>query len=478
MGRFVSRLGVWFFGLVIVPIGLVYSSLTAVLWWGDRQQSSPAPEGSSVYSRSREPHGLELIDDGLVSLRRRLELIDGAESSVELEFFIYQLDLSARLLTERAVAAANRGVRVRLLVDFAAPVLKLAPSYAKELERRGVEVRYYNTSSLLRVVSSQHRSHRKLLLVDGRKAITGGRNIGDEYFNLAPLYNFRDSDILVEGPIVQAMRSSFEHYWSSELTDRADALERDADGVDPGFFADPRTLAAVRQDIERATAAKEATRQRHVCRDLAFATDHSGILSTNRQVFHRISELLGEARREVVGESPYLVLRPDGMGVLRTLRDRGVRQMILTNSLASTDAFYTVSALTFTLGGLEDAGVDVRVYDGSAPTDAASLDGTLSPRWGLHAKRAVIDRRHVVIGTYNVYPRSANLNSELILICRDQPELAAAMLADIARRSENSRRLFGGDRRPLEVLIQGADARSKVLYATAIPLANLFAFLL
>ncbi|MFM7626463.1 MAG: phospholipase D-like domain-containing protein, partial [Gammaproteobacteria bacterium] len=365
LSRLISRLGVWFFGLVILPIGLVYSALTAVLWWGDRQHRSSAPEGSSVYSRSRERHGLELVDDGLVSLRRRLELIDEAESSVELEFFIYQLDLSARLVTERAIAAAKRGVRVRLLVDFAAPVLRLAPGYAMELERRGVEVRYYNTSSLLRVVSSQHRSHRKLLLIDGRKAITGGRNIGDEYFNLAPDYSFRDSDVLVEGPIVQAMRSSFEHYWSSELTDRADAVGRDTDGIDPGFFADPRTLAEVRQDIEQATAAKEATRQRHECRDIAFATDHSGVMSTNRQVFDRLSELLGEARREVVGESPYLVLRPDGMAVLRALHDRGVRQMILTNSLASTDAFYTVAALTFTLSGLEDTGVDVRVYDGS-----------------------------------------------------------------------------------------------------------------
>jgi putative cardiolipin synthase len=207
-------------------------------------------------------------------------------------------------------------------------------------------------------------------------------------------------------------------------------------------------------------------------------TDYSGIPSYNRQVFRRLVEFLGEAKEEVLGESPYFIVRPDGMSLLREMAERGIRQTFLTNSLASTDAYYTVSAMTFTLKGLAENKIDVRLYDGKPPLAPVLIAPGTADRWGVHAKRAVIDRKHIVIGTYNVDPRSANLNSELMVICRNQPELAAEMINDINGRLQSSKKLFEEEKSPLNVLIGGASDQQKLFFMLALPLAKLFDFLL
>ena len=113
------------------------------------------------------------------------KLIESAQKSIELEFFIYEIDTASRLITQALARKAQEGVRVRLLVDFALPVFKLAPRYIQTLEKAGVEVRYYNTAGFERFFAAQHRTHRKLLVVDRQHAIIGGRNIADEYFDLS-----------------------------------------------------------------------------------------------------------------------------------------------------------------------------------------------------------------------------------------------------------------------------------------------------
>lgn len=472
-----NKIVVWTLGFLLAAIVLIYSVLATFLWWGDLYDRPASLKADPVYERSLEPHTLELINDGLISFQRRIELIDQAEHSIELEFFIYELDMAARLLTQKLIAAADRGVKVKILVDFAAPVFKLGPAYAHALKEHGVEVRYYNTSSIFRFVSAQHRSHRKLLIADGVSAITGGRNIGNDYFNLATHYNFLDSDIMIRGGLVKTMRTSFFFYWESDFaTDPATMSDEDPK-FDHSFF-NQNAGVEVLNKIDAATRVYNERRRRHVCNDLVFATDYSGIPSYNRQVYRRLVEFLGEAKEEIVGESPYFILRPDGMRLLREMTDRGIRQTFLTNGLASTDAYYTVSAMTFTLQGLAENKIDVRLYDGNPPSNPVLIGESTSERWGVHAKRAVVDRKHIVIGTYNVDPRSANLNSELMLICRNQPDLAAEMMDDIDARLENSKALFDGDKSPLGVLIGGASERQKLLFVLALPLANLFDFLL
>jgi cardiolipin synthase C len=467
----------WAAGGFLAVVLLVYVVLGAFLWWGDLYDRPPSIKVDPVYVRSVAPHSVELINDGLVSLQRRLEIIDQAKKSIELEFFIYELDLASQIVTQKLVEAASRGVDVKILVDFAAPVFKLGPLYAQALQTRGIQVKYYNTSSLFRFVSAQHRSHRKLLLVDGEVAITGGRNIGNDYFNLSPSYNFLDSDALIRGPIVADIRTSFFFYWNSEFATHppdVDGGEAELTEVFFGFVESSKTITKI-QDLATSSMSR---RRQHVCNDMVFATDYSGIPSYNRQVFRRLVEFLGEAKEEVLGESPYFILRPDGMRLLSDMSKRGIRQTFLTNGLASTDAYYTVSAMTYTLKGLADNKIDVRLYNAAAPTNPVLITSQTSKRWGVHAKRAVVDRKHVLIGTYNVDPRSANLNSELMLICRNQPDLAAEMIDDINDRLQRSMRLFGDGKSPLSVLINGATEEQKIGFVMALPLAKLFDFLL
>jgi putative cardiolipin synthase len=468
----------WFAGILLGLILIVFSALAGFLWWGERHENPPEMRADPVFIRSLQPHKIELINDGLASLQRRIELIESAKQSIELEFFIYELDTAARIVTAKLIDAAKRGVKVKLLVDFSAPVFKLRPKYARGLEERGIEVRYYNTASLLRFVSSQHRSHRKLLIVDGKSAITGGRNIGDDYFNLSTHYNFLDSDLWLEGPVVESMRVSFMHYWDSDLASRSSEFPDDKEGFDERFhITDPELTEKIARVRAIAGIESKAPIQ-HTCNDVVFATDYIGKSAFNRQVFRRLAEFLGEARSELVGESPYFILRKDGIELLNQLSQRGVTQTFLTNSLLSTDAWYTVSALSLSLSAMEKANIDLRVYNGSRPEPSALTVNESSDRWGVHAKRAVVDRKHIVIGTYNVDPRSANFNSELMLICRDNPELAEEMLADINNRISRSRKLFESGSSPLDRLLEGSASDQRIKFALAIPLVWFFDFLL
>ena len=201
----------------ILGIYLVLAIGLTVLDWVARD--NPKID-ESVLAHSTAPHTITHFDQGAASFQRRLELIEAARKSIALEFFIYDVDDASRLLTQALIKRAREGIQVRILVDFSAPVFKLKPAYARLLGEAGVDVRYYNTSALYRLVSIQHRSHRKLLIIDEATVLTGGRNIANDYFDLSDHYNFLDSDLEVTGPIVKQVLQSFDVYWNSPLATR------------------------------------------------------------------------------------------------------------------------------------------------------------------------------------------------------------------------------------------------------------------
>jgi putative cardiolipin synthase len=207
-------------------------------------------------------------------------------------------------------------------------------------------------------------------------------------------------------------------------------------------------------------------------------SDFPGVSLDNRLVFFKISELLLRAEKNITAESPYFVLRDGGFDLLRKIKNKGVSLRVLTNGLSSTDAFYTVSPMIFAFTRLRQSDLKLYLYNGDILPGTLSVDRKVSKRWGIHSKRAVIDDKHLIIGTYNVDPRSANLNSEIIVICEDAPELALMVKSEIEKRIEYSRELFGENKNPLDVLIQGASFKDKILFYLSIPLAKLFDFLL
>ncbi|MEX1167143.1 MAG: phosphatidylserine/phosphatidylglycerophosphate/cardiolipin synthase family protein [Hydrogenophaga sp.] len=473
------RIGKWIgitLAVVFVGIPVVFAALfLGIQEASERQWLGKTPTNGAIAARSTQPHQVALLDVGLDSLAERLRLIESAKKSIELEFFIYEIDTSSRLITQALARKAAQGVKVRILVDFAMPVFKLAPAYVKTLEATGVEVRYYNTAGIQRIFAMQHRTHRKLLAVDRERAIIGGRNIGDDYFDLSSHYNFLDSDLLIVGPIASAIVDSFELYWASDWVTHPDTASVDAEEQ----LADD--LLGKPSDSEIALA--ETLRQfqpahtRSVCPDMQFVTDFPGSGVERRRVFLAINALAREAEREITVESPYLVLRSGGVDEVKRVTTRGVKLRILTNSLGSTDAFYTVASLADGLAGLQMPNLEVWAYQGDPLlTDTRPAAST---RWGVHAKRAVFDDDTVAIGTYNIDPRSANLNSELIVICRGDRELAQAMKTSMQARLAQSLPVIGTAQPGGDAALMGKADEAAVWRMRAItPLASFLDFLL
>lgn len=456
---------------------LLYLSFLALMTITEQRWLGSPAFHSAIDVVSQKPHQMTLIDQGAISLAMRLEMIRSAQTSLDLEFFIYELDSASRLVAQALAAKAESGVRVRLLVDFSLAVFKLRPAYARELAQAGVQVRYYNTATIARFFSVQHRTHRKILLADTSSAIIGGRNIANDYFDLSTHYNFLDSDVLISGDIVGAMQESFDLYWDSPWAVRPDEVDQndnDGDGV-------PNLSHLLEQRPEDAQilarlATLDAALPSHECPKIRFVTDYPGAGLQHRQVFTAIKETLATAKQRVVAESPYLVLRDDGLAVAAQLGARGVALTVLTNSLHSTDAYYTVSPLFFSLGSLAEAKLDLYAYSGAARPQAGAFPG--SQRWGVHSKRAVIDDHTIMIGTYNIDPRSANLNSELMVVCQGSPALAAQMSADLHERIGRAQPVIVDSIIVRSHLIGDASTSSIILMGIAAPVASLFDFLL
>ena len=468
-------------GAFIGTLALLFLALVGAAKYYASGADIPELAKSSVFARSTDAHEIRLIDSGIASLGERLDVIASAKKSLELEFFIYNVDEASRILTQALVKKAREGVDVRILVDFSAPVFQLKPVYARFLQSYGVKVKYYNTTPLYRVFSAQHRSHRKLLIADGQTVVTGGRNIGDDYFDLSHHYNFLDSDVAIRGPIVAKVRESFDLYWNSPLAREADTPA--ADGADEAKATDFFLPTASDQLVlETLKSRKDELLKRAPafdCRDLTFVTDFPEKGEVHRKVFSTIVEIMKEARKEVWVESPYFVIKGDGYDVLKSVEAQGAQIKVLTNSLASTDAFYTVAALYPNVSWLKDSGIEIYAYDGSQPTGAQAALLPSSERWGVHSKRAVVDGQTILIGTYNVDPRSANLNSELMFACRGNAELAQAMRESITGRASRAKAVI--DERGeinTDALLGETTGGQRFPFWIAMPFANLFDFLL
>lgn len=463
---------------VLISIGTVffcYSVLAAFLWGSEWWVKHSGESLSPLVAHSKEPHQILPLDEGLASLSARLDLIKSATRTIELEFFIYELDSASEIITQALIEASKRGVNVRLLVDFSAPVFKLKPAYAALLNQYGIQVKYYNTVGLIRFVSAQHRSHRKLLIVDQSACITGGRNIGNEYFDLSATYNFLDSDILIRGPLVTKIQESFDAYWNSSIASNPQPTEEEIQKSRTLKFASfERHLKEQHERLNDFRRTRNSKSDELKCNDISFISDSPGIFLSNRQVFTHLEKFLAEAKTELIAESPYFILRQDGLNLIKNLSQRKIKQTILTNSLFSTDAFYTVSGLFFSLKPLQETNLELFAFSGESQKSVNAEP----KRWGIHSKRAVIDGKHVLIGTYNIDPRSANLNSELMILCRNSPELAHSMARSITERIQDSKPVLTRQVLNFSNLMGNADFQQKALFLLALPLSRLFSFLL
>ncbi len=418
---------------------------------------------------------VSVLEKGEHALLTRAWLTERAERSIDAQYFIWSTDNIATLAGERLYSAAESGVRVRVIVDDL--LIDAQPATLLSLDAHpNIEIRIYNPlhsvgrgffSRLWYLLTdfraSNQRMHDKLVIYDSRIAITGGRNIADEYFDYDHEYNFRDRDVLVAGEVLPEMQRSFEAFWNSPLSvPLATLLENEQQALtDEQIQAYVTWLHAYARNPEnfapevRRAITDMSGRAQQILSDMhwteaTYLHDIPGKNSSHRSLggggrtTESLIDLLGGAQRQILIESPYLVMPEPGFDFFAGLIARGVRVAIVTNSLASTDNLQAYSGYMKQKQRLLDLGIEIREFKprpGVARQLIARYEmlGKQVPVFALHAKSLVIDDQIAYIGTFNLDPRSTNLNTEVGLVIHDPliaQQVTAAILEDMAE--ENS----------------------------------------
>jgi putative cardiolipin synthase len=426
-------------------------------------------------TRMASQTGAYILEKGEESLIGRAWLGQHATKSIDIQYFIWSTDNIGILAAQQLLAAADRGVSVRVLVD---DLLVDAESRTLLLlsAHPNAQIRIYNPNLAVGVSTWQkiknvfsdfrainQRMHDKTAIFDNVAGITGGRNMADEYFDYDHEYNFRDRDILLVGPAVQDMTDNFEEFWISEYavpveTILAEELEEiSAADIEQranllhAYAEDPRNFAPeVHQAIDATGQLVGGLMEAMVWGDVTFISDIPGKnagdmgLGGSGESTRLLIEALDNAQESILIQTPYLVMPEGGIEFFRRLVDRGVRIRISTNSLASTDNIQAFSGYASQREELLLAGIEIYEYK-AYPAIRKALVGRHpaieknNTVFALHAKSLVIDNETLYIGTFNLDPRSANLNTEVgVLISNER--LAQQLTSSIERdiRPENS----------------------------------------
>jgi len=412
--------------------------------------------------------GAYVLEKGEEALLVRAWLADHATTSIDVQYFIWSSDNIGILASEALLRAAERGVRVRVLVD---DLLIDAPpdSMLALAQHPNIEIRIYNprlnvgTSRLKKYVnvvtglrSVNQRMHDKTALFDGRAGITGGRNMAGEYFDFNHTYNFRDRDMLVLGPVVTDMEASFGRFWESTqavpveklLADKMKRMPPERAGQ---VYAGLHAYAAkaenfapeVRQSLENLSAKFDFLARELVWDDAGFLCDLPGKNSARfrfdggGRTTASLVEELKKARKSVTIQSPYLVMPKGALELFRDLVKRGVEVRIVTNSLASTDNFQAFSGYQKQRGAILKSGIKVFEFKPDPAIKRELIERyprleKSAPIFAIHAKSMVIDSRTLFVGTFNFDPRSANLNTEVGILMHN-PTLAEKVERNIVR---------------------------------------------
>lgn len=399
--------------------------------------------------------GFRIIPVGSDGFLTRMQMINAAERTLDLQYFIFRGDETGRLLTGAVLKAADRGVRVRVLIDDAET--EPGDEQIAALEAHpSVEIRIFNPfayrghSKLFRSIEFMfnatrldYRMHNKLLVVDGAVALLGGRNIGDQYFQIAPESQLADDDVFAAGPIVQQLSATFDAFWNSALSIPVEALsggtsEHSLNKHREVLNEQDQQLKAQGIDYVKRVATGEPF-SGMISGRLPLTWAHAQLVydspdkkkvekgaMVGRLMQRPVANATLTVQSELLMVTPYLIPGNEGMQLLNTLRQHNVRVRILTNSLESSEVLSAQSGYMHYRVPLLESGVEL--YEtrsllgnprGSGQTAAISRFGNYS----LHAKLFVFDRQKLFIGSMNFDQRSMHLNTEIGLII-DSPALA------------------------------------------------------
>ncbi|GGD38815.1 putative cardiolipin synthase [Pseudoxanthomonas indica] len=465
------------FGLILLTLAV--ASFVSVFSYGRfaaRVHGPPShalalQPAQTVLDRSLSPltqgrgqrSGITLLSDNLDAFAIRALTAQAAGRSLDLQYYLWHDDFTGQLLDRELLRAADRGVRVRLLLDDMNGHGK--DSFLAAMDTHpNIEVRLFNPTRnragvlgrgvemLLRGFSLNRRMHNKAWIADGRVAVVGGRNVGDEYFDAATDTNFLDLDVALLGPAVQQTEAIFDAFWNSQAAIPLGALVK----VEPDALVELRTeveksVASRRADPYLARLAQSPSVRSMVAGEAPlYWLDHAQVVSDppaklagegqEQWLMFKLFPAMSAAKRELRIISPYYVPGDRGVQWAAQLRARGVKVGVLTNSLAATDVMAVHSGYAPYRVPLLRAGVELHELMPQGQQDGGSLFGSSGA--SLHTKAFAVDGETGFIGSFNLDPRSINLNTEMGILFKDK-QATAQLLARYREKSgpEQSYRL-------------------------------------
>ena len=456
-------------GWLVAGLLVVFIALGVAAWLTDRP--APLPSGTREVAMPLQPAqtqidrelspllaahpgmtGTVFLTDGIDAFAARAICARRAGRSLDLQYFIWHNDLTGRLLASEVLAAAERGVRVRILLDDM-NAYGLDPHLLAMDAHPNIELRVYNpfhnrkgiaraAEFVRRLLRINHRMHNKAWIADGRIAIVGGRNIGDRYFDAGEDTNFRDLDLLLLGPAAQQASGIFDRYWNSEaaipITSLGGRTPEALRGVlarvraDAGGGRAMRYLQRVADSQLIGDYYQDAIRPHWTSHVEVVADPPLKWDGANRAqwLVGRLAPMISATRTKALVISPYFIPGEDGTARLSALTARGVHVGVVTNSLAATDVHAVHSGYARYRTRLLAHGVHLHELRAHAMDRARSdsrRDGA-----SLHTKAFVLDDARGFVGSFNVDPRSKDLNTEMGVLF-DDPVLAAQLRAEYLR---------------------------------------------
>ena len=427
--------------LIVVLLGACASLPTEY----EKEPSSAIRDtGNTMLAQKSQPlvaahsgeSGFYMLFDGVEAMAARLRLAQESEVAIDVQYYYILQDITGELLLAHLVMAANRGVRVRILLDdistkgyeqtFA--VLSANPNIEIRLTNPFAHRRARGADGLSDFQRVNHRMHNKSITFDNVVTIVGGRNIGAEYFGASDVFNYHDLDVVGVGRVADEVSTEFDTYWNAseavpvtafvEPDDSAESTEelrRNISAAMEEAKTTPFSVAlksSIVDDLLAVDTTKLVWAPARVVFDLPYGETSAQDVAGPEVLAGILIEAVAKATEEILVLSPYFVPGESGVELFRRLRERGVRCVVITNSLASTD----VAAV---YGGYKDyqeplLELGVELWELMAyPNKPGHERGTSTERKSLHAKTFAIDGSQLFVGSFNWDPRSAGLNTEM-----------------------------------------------------------------
>ena len=438
----------WLAGCASTPPGSGYPK-TASTALTDPETTQVGRKFSAASHEHADKTAYRIVSVGVDGFLMRLEMINSAERTLDLQYYIFHNDESGKLVMEALVRAADRGVRVRLLLDDGEAVPGDEQIFAAT-GRPNFEIRVFNPFSYRgenRVIKGSeylfhhsrldYRMHNKLFVADNAMALMGGRNIGDQYFQIDPDSQFADDDVFLAGPAVRDLSATFDEFWNSALAVPTEALHAPhpheshqkarTDKVDNAGF-DYQSKLESGEPLAGILAGRQALSWAHA--QVVCDSPDKGKMGKGPGVgsfmYRPVAEAVAQVQTELLMVSPYVIPSKDELHLLQDRRAHQVRIRILTNSLESAPELSAHSGYMHYRTELLKEGVELYEARSRLGSTRGSGESTKISRYGnyaLHAKLYVLDRQRLFIGSMNLDQRSRRLNTEIGLII-DSPELA------------------------------------------------------